>query len=335
MAKEQSSGGWLSRWRAPKRQEQQLATLREGFNELVDLTRAIREHMEQQARTQQALVDMMDHIPGAVEGLKSVGQATAQQTETLNLLKKQLEAAARNENHLVNSMDQFNKTLNLMDNLSKSTSQTVASMADRTRDSEEMLRLILERSERRLIYLIVALGVAIFAVLGAGLYFGVGQRPDPIPAPVEQVEDVVEDTPFTHQKSITELGEPEEAEEPDVPAVIVEDEAEEMATDADAPGLIDEIPEPLDEMDVEPVVDEPEMDGETDPEAAIETDEPVWMLDAVSEEIVSEEPLPLDDIFVEHDESIEELDAEDTAEEDAEDIEEDVLEEENEGGTEE
>ena len=265
---EPRKGGWLSKWRAPKRREQQLATLQQGFSELVDLTRSIREHMDQQAQTQKTLLDMMKHIPGAVESLQSVGKATEQQTETLALLRTQLEAAARNEGHMVDSMRNFNKTLTLMDDMSKRTSQTVSSMADRTRDSEDMLRNILERSERRLVYTIVTLMVVTLTVLGVGLYIGLGGRPgsvmiEPV-APLERME------PFEHKKSITELGE-EPAEEPVVvdPVERVEDDV----PDAPIADLIDEdeaepIESPEEESLPEEETEEPVADDEPEAEAS-------------------------------------------------------------------
>lgn len=264
--------GWLAKWRAPKRREQQLATLQEGFNELVELTRSIREHMNQQVQTQKTLLDMMEHIPGAVEGLKSVGKATEQQTETLDLLRKQLEAAARNEDHLVASMQHFNKTLTLMDDMSQRTSQTVSSMADRTRESEDLLRSILERSERRLVYTIVTLVIVTLSVLGAGLYFGLGGRP--VSAIFEESEILEEPVPvieepetFEHKKSITDLAD-ERSEAPDQEAVEpprVKEEETEIEDDAkDLPDT---------DKDVEKAENEEESDA--DPERKdVETEDP-------------------------------------------------------------
>jgi len=254
-------GGWLSKWRAPKRREQQLATLQQGFSELVDLTRSIRAHMDQQAATQKTLLDMMQQLPGAVEGLKSVGKASEQQTETLALLRKQLESAARNEDHMVESMRSFNKTLTLMDEMSQRTSQTVSSMADRTRDSEDMLRNILERSERRLVYTIVTLMVVTLTVLGVGLYVGfsghtmtgVMIEPTPLPAVSET---------FEHKKSITDLADevPEErlVADPLVPVEIDLEEAVEEEAVEDTP-MVDES-EPVDEGDVAPAEEPAEAD---------------------------------------------------------------------------
>ncbi len=243
--------GWLARWRAPGK-SRQMATLQDGFTELVGLTRSIREHMEQQAKTQQTLVNMMEHIPGAVEGLKHVGKATQQQTETLGLLKKQLEAAARNEDHMVQSMHQFNKTLTLMDDLSKRTSQTVVSMADRTRDSEELLRAVLQRSERRLTYMIIGLMVLTLTVLGVGLYVGFGPREPQPPAPVTDPARLdVEPQPLPPLPTIADIEREDEdvvvadewLDEPD-PATYPADEA---ADDVHAESIT-EPPTELDEM---------------------------------------------------------------------------------------
>lgn len=249
--------GWLARWRAPKRQERQIATLQEGFNELVGLTRSIREHMEQQALTQSTLVSMLEHMPGAVEGLKGVGEATKQQTETLQLLKKQLESAARNEGLMVDSMENFNKTLQLMDDMSKHTSQTVTTMADRTRDSEDMLRNLLERSERRLIAMIVTLIIVTLSVLGVGLYIGLGQRAEetapPTPTPVEAptaVDAEEEARAFERTKNMTDLTDGSEETEaiPDL-EVTEEDLEADVATpetDLTDPGPEAEMPELVD-----------------------------------------------------------------------------------------
>lgn len=292
-------GGWLTRWRAPKKQEKQLATLQEGFSELVGLTRSIREHMDQQSHTQEALLEMLQHVPGAVEGMKNVGRATEQQTETLGLIKKQLEASARTESHLADSMSGFNKTLSLMDEMSKSTSRTVSTMADRTRDSEETLRIILERSERRLVYMIGALIVVTLTVLGAGLYIGLGQRgteeamtpvetaPPGAMAPVD--EPATEEEPaeiFERERSIAELGDPEsepelEPEEDVEPPAAddVEEDAVELddveAEDPESDAGDDERSDDLDEamQDAADAEDAAEEAGDVDEVAPVEEDE--------------------------------------------------------------
>ncbi len=312
--------GWLTKWRGGAKREQQLTALQQGFSELVDLTRSIREHMDQQARTQETLLEMMKHIPGAVEGLKSVGKATEQQTETLSLLKQQLEAAARNEGHLVESMRSFNKTLALMDEMSKRTSQTVSSIADQTKDSEDLLRNILERSERRLVYMIVTLMVVTLTVLGVGLYFGLGGRPHSVM--IEPAEPLVIEEPFEHKKSITDLG-----EEPEIipPAIVEEETEEEEVTEPTVEPEPEPVPEEEPDVDLEPEVDPVETDEEAEPveveveavteeEAAEAPQDPDHARDEETEPDVSEEAPDEDDVEDEDDNAYEAV--EDESEED-------------------
>lgn len=282
--------GWPAKWRAPKRREQQLATLQQGFNELVELTRSIREHMDQQVRTQKTLLDMMEHIPGAVEGLQSVGKAAEQQTETLDLLRKQLEAAARNEDQMVAGMQNFNKTLTLMDDMSKRTSQTVSSMADRTRESEDLLRTILERSERRLFYTIITLMGVTLSVLGVGLYFGLGGRPvsDLVDEPVPVIEET---EPFERKKSISDLAE-ERPEEP-APEIIETPVTDDTESEEEPPEKSD--------TDDEAVKIEAEPDTEQEPaeEADRELEEDETAAQELPDEEDAEEEEPAEEKSVE------------------------------------
>ncbi len=320
-------GGWLARWRAPQKREKQLATLQEGFSELVDLTRSIREHMDQQARTQQTLLDMMQHIPGAVDGLKNVGKASEQQTETLALLKRQLEAAARNEDHLVESMRSFNKTLALMDDMSKRTSQTVSSMAERTRDSEDLLRNILERSERRLVWMIVTLMVVTLAVLGVGLYFGLGARPTTVTVDPAEVPVPIES--FEHLKSITDL---EEEADPVVPddAEPVEDEVEEEAIEPEEDEeIVPEEPEIDADPEAAPVDIERTPAGEVVPEpeemeAILEEDAELDLPDATPAEEEKQDEVDVDPALIDEDKALEEEPEADPAEEAPADLEKDA-----------
>lgn len=234
----QASEGWLTRLRGPTRKEQQINALQQGFQELVGLTRSIREHMDQQVATQKTLVDLLRHMPDAVEGLKSVGKVTEQQSETLALLKKQLESNVRHDEQMMESIKRFNDTLSLMDKTSQGTAQTVATLADRTRESEDLLREILARSEKRLVYLISTLVVITIAVLGFGFYFGTGGWPldrgssEPAAA-----------APFEHKKSITELND-KPAPVPEETATVEEPAADAPEEPADAAAEEDEVSAP-------------------------------------------------------------------------------------------
>jgi len=267
------SGGWFAWWRKPKNDERQIKALQQGFVELVDLTRSIREHMDQQARTQKAVVDLMQHLPGAVEGLQHMGKATEQQTETLSLLRKQLETSGRHEEQMVEGFRNFNRTLELMDQMSKSTSQTVTSMAERTRDSEDMLRSILERSEKRLMYMIVTLMAVTVLVLGVGLYIGMGSgAKEDVPAQpfVESVETPL--LPLEIKKMISDLGQESSATtEEEAEDSVVEDEAqpdgqpEQLAPDEHDPDEL--LPEEAEES---PSGDAPELEDFPEGEMELE-----------------------------------------------------------------
>lgn len=271
-AKDESRGGWLARWRAPRKQEQRLATLQEGFSELVGLTRSIREHMEQQAHMQRTLVEMMAHIPGAVEGLKSVGRATEQQTQTLNLLKQQLESAARNEQHMADSMVQFQKTLSVMGEMSQNTTRTVTSMAERAADSDAVLRRMLERSEKRLVYMIVSLMVLAVAVVGAGWYITRSADPEVLPPPPSEMDELPFESDLLEQEALVPVLEPE-AEEP----VLGLDEADaQPADEAESEETsVEEAEAPVDGD--EPVVptDEPASEEPVIEDGGVVSDEPV------------------------------------------------------------
>lgn len=273
-----SGRSWLPARTLKRRREQQMATLQEGFSELVGLTRSIREHMDQQVATQETLVELMKHLPDAVEGLKSVGKATEQQTETLGLLKSQLESKTRHDQQMADSMTNFNRTLALMDKTSQSTAQTVGAMADRTKDSEEMLRNILERSERRLVWMVVMLMIGTLTVLGVGLYIGFSTREAPMPEPILEPAQK-----FDQSKTIAGLGET-------APVDAIEDELTEE------PALIEEAPVVDEILDEEPMPAMPEEATELESaeevipvETSVTIEEEVEAPDAIpdtSEEIV-------------------------------------------------
>ncbi len=248
------SGTWLAKLRPSYRREQQIGVLQEGFEELVGLTRTIREHMDQQVQTQKTLVDLMKNLPEAVDGLKSVGKATEQQTETLALLKKQMESNVQHGEQMIDSIKHFNQTLGRMDETSKSTASTVAALVEKGRESEDLLRQILERSEKRLIYLIGTLLVVTLLVLGAGLYLGLADRltvdrtPEPAIAPLDWDTSITTIPRDADLPGVTmpEQDLPDEILEPHIHDVEAEPETEE--SDAESPG--DEgPPEDSDETD--------------------------------------------------------------------------------------
>ncbi len=166
----------LTRFTSRAKKEEQLATLQAGYHEVVGVLGSIREHLEQDTKNQKKLLNYMEHIPEAVEGLKNVGQSAVQQSEVLQLVRTQLESNIDHDKQLVQSMSNFNDTLTLMDETSRTTSETITSLVDRSRESEDLLRTMLERSERRLVISIGVMAVVTLLVVLSAVYVTMGTR---------------------------------------------------------------------------------------------------------------------------------------------------------------
>ena len=164
--------GFLARlgWRS-KRAEQ-LEVLQTGYQQLLGLMESIRNHLEEQSNNQES---MLSQMPDVMEGLKSVGKAAEQHTEVIQLVKQQFESSVEHDRKLVESMDSFNKTLELMDTTSRNSSGMVQRMGVRAVASENMLHAALERSEKRMMGMVLILVIALLGLGGALIYV---VRPD-------------------------------------------------------------------------------------------------------------------------------------------------------------
>lgn len=193
---------FLTRLRQGSKRDRQLAALQAGYQELLGLIRSIRTHLENQAEAQGRLLEMLQHLPGAISALQSVARSSEQQSQVLELLRRQLEASAGHDERLVESMTRFNQTLELMDETSRRSAETLSQLAERARESEGLLARVLERSERRLLALMSLLAVLTLGVAASALYFGVAAfreraaaPPGPVPALPETTRAVYELSP--------------------------------------------------------------------------------------------------------------------------------------------
>jgi len=157
---------WLSRLRPGARREQQLATLQQGYQELVGLIGAVRDQLEKQNHVQEKLVGYLDHVPEVVDGLKHVAVCTEQQARVLQ---------------------QFDRTLTTMEESSRGSAQTIAGLVESARASEDLMRDMLERSERRLVMMVSVLCLATLVVLGGSVYLGLAGVPDGLRRWIDQV----------------------------------------------------------------------------------------------------------------------------------------------------
>ena len=284
--------GWLGRIMRPRhRREQQLQTLQSGYLEMLEMMRSIRTHLDHQVQTQEKLVESLKHFPDAVDGLKSIGQATAQQTEVLGMVREQLEQTAHHEEEIVGSMNNFNKTLNQMDETNRNSTQTVSTLMERSHDSETALRAMMERSEKRMATLTGLMGFLALAAVGFALYVVFDNKKGETPYDAAPVMPAMEESAAVEAMPVIE--EPVTTE-PVALATVIEDEVDaevEQLPEAEAIEIPAETEiAPIEEPEiVEPATQESEseegaeemLDGENVAADVLPDDESVTALDVI------------------------------------------------------
>ena len=181
------------------RKKQQAVAMQNGYLEMVDLIRAIRSHLDRQETVQTSVLTMLEKVPGAMD----------RQHEVMTMFKQQLENGMENNRRLTDSMGNLNNTLAAMDESQKASSRTITDLIHRSRESEQLLREVMRRSERRMTALVVFFFLAVVAL---GFYFvrGAGRAApapaaesapavvaeQPAPAPVAAAEKPAEKTEF-------------------------------------------------------------------------------------------------------------------------------------------
>lgn len=200
---------WLSRWRPGSKRDRQIAWLQAGYSETLDLLRSIRRHLDRQEDVQIKMANVLERLPESMEGLKSVNKAAEQQVVVLGLLRQQIEANVHHDQKLVESMNKFNQTLGLMDETSRNSGRTVTDLIEKSKNSETLLREVIERSERRLVFVTTLFVLVIVAAAVAFYYFGPGAA-DKVAAPayslpVSVSSQAVENQAAIEKASISEV----------------------------------------------------------------------------------------------------------------------------------
>ncbi len=164
------------------RKKQQAVAMQNGYLEMVDLIRAIRSHLDRQETVQTSVLTMLEKVPGAMD----------RQHEVMTMFKQQLENGMENNRRLTDSMGNLNNTLAAMDESQKASSRTITDLIHRSRESEQLLREVMRRSERRMTALVIFFFLAVVAL---GFYFVRGaNRAAPAPA-AEPAPAVVAEKP--------------------------------------------------------------------------------------------------------------------------------------------
>ena len=146
------------------RKKQRAVAMQNGYLEMVDLIRAIRAHLDRQETVQSSVLAMLEKVPDTMD----------RQQEVMQLFKQHLESGMENNRRLTDSMGNLNHTLASMDEAHRASSRTVTDLIHRSRESEQLLREVMRRAERRMAVLLI---VFTLFVLGLGYYFARGMRP--------------------------------------------------------------------------------------------------------------------------------------------------------------
>jgi hypothetical protein len=185
-----------------QKQRQQLQNLETGYQEVVGLVRSVREHLDRQEMTQSQLISSMENLPAVFDSLKTVGESSehqrkaieqqgeaierqiahqtevaGQQAEVLGVIRTQLVGNVEQSRNIVNSMDRFNDTLFSMDS-------TTRRIAEGARSTEDTLKDLVEKSEKRLYTVLCLMSVVLLTVVGLVAYlFSQGLLGDSTPPP--------------------------------------------------------------------------------------------------------------------------------------------------------
>ena len=192
------------------RKKQQAVAMQNGYLEMVDLIRAIRSHLDRQETLQTGVLSMLEKVPGAMD----------RQHEVMTMFKQQLENGMENNRRLTDSMGNLNNTLAAMDESQKASSRTITDLIHRSRESEQLLREVMRRSERRMTALVVFFFLAVVAL---GFYFVRAPRRAAASAPAAVAKVVADEPaqaePAAEQKVVEEPVKEEKPEAAPAPKV--------------------------------------------------------------------------------------------------------------------
>jgi len=123
-------------WKRASQRDEQLARISEGYVELVDMVRCIRDQADAQYQNNMILRESLVHLPGAIKGLEGFGKSHEHVGTALEKIHEQMLNYSAKDERMAESMDGFNDTLKGMDDTSKATIQTFDRVQERMRDSD-------------------------------------------------------------------------------------------------------------------------------------------------------------------------------------------------------
>ena len=182
----------------PKDKRESLERLQTGFDKLVERLEGINEHLNRQIAQHEELMGRIEQLPSLlesfpavvenqkqmteqlieqlkaasmknqqfIESVEKIPTETAKQTDALVDIDHQLAAAADTDVQMAESFNNFNQTLDKLNQSTMSQTDGIMQMSKTFATSDRYLKYIITRQNRRFMWMfIVSLGVCVLVVL--------------------------------------------------------------------------------------------------------------------------------------------------------------------------
>ncbi|MBI1372908.1 MAG: hypothetical protein GC159_09125 [Phycisphaera sp.] len=199
-----SSGGFLARITGSRR-EQTIQNLQRGYEEVVELMKTVRGHMESQSDRADRLLTLMQRLPEALEALPetnrnqarmlelinshldqqthqaqrlnevigTLANSTEQNNQVMGVMQQQMDATRETDMKMLESYARMSDTLTGLHDSAKANVSALQTVSQHTRETDEKMEALLRRNARQMMVLTsVSWGLAAIA-LGLAIYTGI------------------------------------------------------------------------------------------------------------------------------------------------------------------
>ena len=187
----------IARVTGSARRDASVSQLQEGFNEVVDLIRTVRVHLDQQADRSERLLRLMEHLPAALESIPessrnqsrmaeamashaeqqnrviarlnetmgNMASASEHQSQVMGVLQQQIESSRRTDEQFLGSFSAINQTLIQLSQSSQASVQTLRKVTDQSDRSTQRIEDLMKRNSRTM----TALSITGWVIAAAAL----------------------------------------------------------------------------------------------------------------------------------------------------------------------
>ncbi|MGJ8634301.1 MAG: hypothetical protein ACSHX7_10305 [Luteolibacter sp.] len=202
---------WLP-WRRPNPRDHQIAQLRDGYIELVDLVRNINHHLDRQKTEASQVSGLVQSLPPVLASFEKLAESQEQGTAILGRIDTHMAAATKKDEKLMENMNGFNTTIKEVSETNRgaigalervqtkieTSEDRMSSLFDQANKNSESVGGMMMRLEKRLFLSNLALILLLVILIGLGIFwstrFAVKSTLDESPpaAPVAQAAAVQE-----------------------------------------------------------------------------------------------------------------------------------------------